>query len=141
MRTKRIAYWTTTGLVALAFIAGGLTDVARPPMVVETMKHLGYPAYMAALLGVWKLLGGAAVLSPRLPRLKEWAYAGMFFDLTGAAVSHAVSGDGGGKVATPLVLLVLTLASWALRPTARKVQAAVPSEVDSRRAAPVRLAA
>jgi uncharacterized membrane protein YphA (DoxX/SURF4 family) len=141
MRTKTIAYWTTTGLVALAFIAGGVIDMAGPPTVLETMKHLGYPAYFALLLGSWKLLGGAAILSPRLPRLKEWAYAGMFFDLTGAAISHAASGDGGAKIATPAVLLALTLASWALRPAARKLEGAAPSVQVTRRAEPVRVAA
>ena len=141
MRTKTIAYWTTTGLVALAFIAGGLTDAAGSPMVLETMKHLGYPAYFAMLLGAWKLLGGAAILSPRFPLLKEWAYAGMFFDLTGAAVSHAASGDGASKIITPLVLLGLTVASWSLRPATRKLEGAAPGVQETRRAEPARVAA
>ena len=69
------------------------------------------------------MLGAAAVLAPRLPRLKEWAYAGMVFDLTGAARSHAAVGDAAAKVVTPLVLLALVVASWALRPQSRKLEA------------------
>jgi uncharacterized membrane protein YphA (DoxX/SURF4 family) len=119
MKTNKIAYWTTTGIVAFAFAAGGLADMSRAPNVVAGMAHLGYPAYFATLLGVWKLLGALAIVAPRLPRLKEWAYAGILFELTGAAVSHAASGDGFGKIATPLVILGIAAASWALRPTTR----------------------
>lgn len=122
MKTRTV-YWATTGLVALAFALGGAVDVAHPPNVAEAMAHLGYPLYVATLLGAWKLLGAIAVLAPRLPRLKEWAYAGMFFDLSGAAVSHAASGDGAAKVLTPLVLLALVVASWALRPAGRTLRA------------------
>lgn len=86
------------------------------------MSHLGYPAYFVALLGVWKLLGVAAVLAPRRPRLKEWAYAGFAFDLSGAAVSHLVSGDGVGQTLVPLLLLGVGLASWTLRPASRRLE-------------------
>jgi uncharacterized membrane protein YphA (DoxX/SURF4 family) len=123
MKTQKIGYWATTSLVALAFAAGGAMDLSGAPAVLESMAKLGYPAYLASLLGVWKLLGVAAVLTPRFPRLKEWAYAGMFFDLSGAAVSHAASGDGMGKLATPLVLLSLVLVSWSLRPEGRTLKA------------------
>jgi len=88
------------------------------------MSHLGYPVYFAALLGVWKILGGLAILAPRMPRLKEWAYAGMFFDLTGAAVSHGSVGDPPARILTPLAILVLVIASWALRPKSRVLRAA-----------------
>jgi uncharacterized membrane protein YphA (DoxX/SURF4 family) len=87
------------------------------------MTHLGYPPYFMTILGVWKILGGIAVLLPRTPRLKEWAYAGMIFDLTGAAFSHAASGDPAGKVIAPLVLAGLVAASWALRPEGRVLKA------------------
>jgi uncharacterized membrane protein YphA (DoxX/SURF4 family) len=123
-RSNTIAYWATTGLTAAAFGMGGAVDLARGADVVAGMQHLGYPGYFAAILGVWKLLGALAILAPRLPRLKEWAYAGMFFDLTGAAVSHAASGDPIAKIATPLVILGLVAASWALRPQSRKLVAA-----------------
>jgi DoxX-like family len=69
--------------------------------------------------------GGVTLLAPRLPRLKEWAYAGICFDLTGAAISHAASGDGAGKVTTPLVLLAVAIASWSLRPQSRRLAAAL----------------
>ena len=98
---RTIAYWVTTGLVAAMFVLGGVMDFGRSPQVVEGMAHLGYPGYFAALLGVWKVLGAIALLAPGFPRLKEWAYAGIVFDLTGAAVSHAASGDDVGKIVTP----------------------------------------
>ena len=123
-RSNTIAYWATTGLTATAFAMGGLVDLARGADVAAGMQHLGYPLYFASILGVWKVLGALAIVAPRLPRLKEWAYAGMFFDLTGAAVSHASSGDPIAKIATPLVILGLVAASWALRPQSRKLIAA-----------------
>ena len=88
----------------------------RVPTVIAGLIHLGYPAYLATILGAWKLLAVAAILAPGLRRLKEWAYAGLFFCLTGAAISHTVSGDGAGEIAVPLVLLVLILLSWFLLP-------------------------
>jgi hypothetical protein len=71
------------------------------------------------ILGIWKLLGGATLLWPGLPRLKEWAYAGILFDLTGATISHLAMGDGVRHAVTPLVIAALALASWALRPPGR----------------------
>jgi uncharacterized membrane protein YphA (DoxX/SURF4 family) len=129
MKTRNIGYWAATGLVAFAFVMGGVADLTRSPDVLAGMAHLGYPAYFAIILGVWKVLGGAALLAPGLPRLKEWAYAGIAFDLTGAAASHAAMGDGAGKVVVPLVLLALAAASWALRPEGRILRApeAAPS--------------
>jgi DoxX-like family len=85
------------------------------------MTDLGYPGYVALILGVWKLLGGVVVLAPGLPRLKEWAYAGMIFDLTGAAASHAAVGDPAVNIATPLIIAVIVMASWALRPASRRL--------------------
>lgn len=123
MKGKVIGYWAATGLIALAFVAGGLGDVMRSPAVMEGMAHLGYPAYFALILGAWKILAAPALLVPGFPRLKEWAYAGIFFDLTGAAVSHAALGDGAGKVLTPLFLLGIAAASWALRPEGRTLRA------------------
>lgn len=119
MASRTIGYWATTGLVAAAFAFGGAMDLVRPPDLVAGMAHLGYAPYFLLVLGTWKLLGAAALLAPGLPRLKEWAYAGMIFDLTGAAISHAAVGDPAGKVVTPLVLAALVVASWALRPASR----------------------
>ena len=123
-RAKTIGYWAATGLAALAFISGGVLDAARGEQVRGIMSHLGYPLYFAALLGVWKILGGLAILAPRMPRLKEWAYAGMFFDLSGAAISHGSVGDPPARVVTPLVILAVVIASWALRPKSRVLGAA-----------------
>ncbi len=114
-RTKKVFYWLTTGFAALALTAAGATNLMRAPQIVATMVHLGYPSYVATILGTWKLLGVLAILAPGFPRLKEWAYAGFFFDLTGAAISHAASGDAVGVVIVPLVLLVAVMASWTLQ--------------------------
>jgi hypothetical protein len=121
---KRVTgYWVATGLVAAALLAGGIAEVTSAPSVVMTMSALGYPPYFVVILGIWKVLSVPALLSPRLPRLKEWAYAGIFFDLTGGAASHLISGDPLGRVATPLVLLLIAAASWALRPPSRTLGA------------------
>jgi uncharacterized membrane protein YphA (DoxX/SURF4 family) len=120
--TRRIAYWVTTGLTAFVFLSGGVAEIARPGFVMEGMAHLGYPAYFVTILGVWKVLGGVAVLAPRLPRLKEWAYAGMLFDLTGAAASHAAVGDAAGRIVAPLIISGIVAASWALRPESRRLR-------------------
>lgn len=129
MKQRNIPYVVSTALVVLAFALGGIMDLNPGPDMLAVLKHLGYPEYLAPLLGVWKLLGAAAIAVPKLPRLKEWAYAGMMFDLTGAAVSHAAVGDPASNVITPLVLLGLVAASWALRPESRRLAAPVaPSE-------------
>jgi len=116
---RRIAYWITTALAAFVFLSGGAADLARPSFATEGMVHLGYPVYFMIILGVWKVLGGVAILIPRFPLLKEWAYAGMFFDLSGAAASHAACGDPAAKIATPLMILAIVIASWALRRESR----------------------
>jgi uncharacterized membrane protein YphA (DoxX/SURF4 family) len=121
MNKRYIAYWAATALTAFVFLSGGLVDIARPSFAVEGMTHLGYPIYFMVILGVWKVLGGIAVLIPRIPLLKEWAYAGMFFDLSGAAASHASVGDPAAKIATPLLLLGIVIGSWALRPQSGKL--------------------
>ncbi len=126
MKTKA-PWWITTLLAAGAFALGGAVDLAHGEQMTTGFAHLGYPAYLLTLLGLWKLAGAAAITAPRLPRLKEWAYAGMLFDLTGAAFSHAASGDGVAEIATPLALLAIVIASWALRPADRKLAAAAPA--------------
>lgn len=116
MEPKILAYWATTVLFSLAMTGSGVADVLLLPELAEGMAHLGYPTYFTQLIGVWKLLGVVALLTPRFPRLKEWAYAGFFFDLTGAAISHAAVGDGLMEVLTPLILGSFGLASYLLRP-------------------------
>ena len=121
---RKVLYLATTAFAAIALTAIGVADVVRVPAVIQGLTHLGYPAYLATILGIWKLLGVAAILAPGLPRVKEWAYAGLFFTLTGAAVSHAASGDPLGNIAFPLVLLGVVMASRALLPARKAVIAA-----------------
>jgi uncharacterized membrane protein YphA (DoxX/SURF4 family) len=129
VNAKTIAYWVTTALTALVFLGGGVADVLQPADLVKGMTDLGYPTYVTTILGVWKILGGFAVLAPRLPRLKEWAYAGMIFDLIGASASHAAVGDPAGKVATPLIILGIVMASWVLRPESRTLRDAAGTPI------------
>jgi len=93
MKTKVIGYWVTTAFLAFAILSGGAAELARRRENVEGLVHLGYPLYFVAILGLWKVLAGIALLVPRFPWLKEWAYAGIFFNMTDAALSHAVCGD------------------------------------------------
>ena len=135
-RSSQISYWTATGLTVIAFTAIGIANLARAPAVLEGVTHLGYPAYLAMILGVWQLLGATALAAPVTPRMREWAYAGMFFNLTGAAASHVASGDPLAKVVVPLVLLGVVMASWALRPTGASVEKRVNPEVPTTTKAP-----
>ena len=118
-RALAVAYWTATGLVCAELVVGGIWDIARLPLVRETVAALGYPAYFLVILGVWKVLGGAALLAPRFARLKEWAYAGVVFADTCAIASHLWTGTGPGEIPVLAVLLVLTVVSWATRPPGR----------------------
>ena len=119
IRSKVGAYWIVTGLLVAELLAGGIWDVARTRHVVEVVTQLGYPAYILTIVGVWKLLAVPALVSPRLPLLKEWAYAGIFFEMTGAAVSHMACG-GGPEVIVTLVTAALAVISWWLRPQSRR---------------------
>ncbi len=125
MDARRIGFWVSTGLGTAILAFGGINEITHAERIVETMAHLGYPAWLPSLLGTWKLLAVVTILAPGLPRLKEWAYAGVFFDLTGAIVSHAVAGDGPAHLAPPIVVLTLTAISWALRSGDRKLGAAM----------------
>lgn len=118
-RVVTVTYWTATALVCAELAVGGIWDIARLPLVRETVTALGYPAYLLVILGVWKVLGGVALLAPRFPRLKEWAYAGVVFADTGAIASHLWAGYGAGEIVVLAVLLVLTVVSWATRPPGR----------------------
>jgi len=124
-RVKALAYWACTGVIAFVFISGGLAYAMAVPDVVQGVMQLGFPLYFIQLLGVWKVLGGLAALAPGLPRLKEWAYFGMFVDLTSASVASAVMGASIGAewwhMLAPLVIAAILVASWALRPASRRL--------------------
>jgi uncharacterized membrane protein YphA (DoxX/SURF4 family) len=120
-RTKTVAYWTATGLVVAELVLGGIGDVLRLPSLRESVIQLGYPTYFLVILGIWNMLGAAALLAPRFPRLKEWAYAGAFFVYSGAIVSHVITGKGMPEVWVLTALIVLTAESWALRPAERRL--------------------
>jgi uncharacterized membrane protein YphA (DoxX/SURF4 family) len=126
-RIKNIAFWTATILGPSSFVIGGVINLTGGEQAVAALNHLGYPAYFASLLGVWKLLGAIVITVPGLPRLKEWAYAGFVFNLSAAAFSHAALGDPAGNIIGPLVFLALVLTSWALRPASRKLAPPVES--------------
>jgi hypothetical protein len=132
MHARAIGYWTATTLIALETLAGGVADLARGAgmnvvggaHVAEVVTGLGYPEYLLTLLGLWKIPGALVLLAPRTPRLKEWAYAGIVFELTGAAGSHPAHRDRAREVITPLILAGLALTSWALRPPSRTLAGA-----------------
>jgi hypothetical protein len=118
---NNLAYWITTGLFAFGLTGSGLMTVSHQPPMVAAYTHLGYPIYFMTLLGAAKLAGVATVLAPRLPRLKEWAYAGFTINMVAAVISHLAAGDPVGNAVAPAVLLGLILASWRLRPADRKL--------------------
>jgi len=130
-KAKTVGYWICTVLVAFSFLSGGIVDVIKSPPALEGMTRLGYPPYFMVILGVWKVLGAIVMLLPGFALVKEWAYAGMIFDLTGAAASHLSMGDGLGAAVIPLVLTALVAGSWALRPPSRRLTSA-PVRADPR---------
>lgn len=121
--TKRnnIIYWIATVWLALGMLSTGIVQLIKMDEEVVMMKALGYPLYFLTLLGIWKLLGVVAVLAPKFPILKEWAYAGFFFAMSGAVFSHLASGDSAITFFGPCLLLVLTVVSWYFRPADRKM--------------------
>jgi uncharacterized membrane protein YbaN (DUF454 family) len=118
---RKIAYWITTGILAAVLGVLGVINLWAPPDMVAMFASLGYPEYLSGILGVAKLLAMIAILVPSFPRLKEWAYAGVTFDLVGAAWSHAASGHAFRDIVTPLLVLAVAMASWYLRPSDRRL--------------------
>ncbi|HEY7235517.1 MAG TPA: DoxX family protein [Gemmatimonadaceae bacterium] len=115
-----------TLVIGVETLAGGATDLMHGraalvsgPFVLDIITHLGYPAYLLVILGIFKVLGGIVLLAPKLPRLKEWAYAGVFFELTGAAASWTLHRDSASELLGPISLIVVAMISWALRPSSR----------------------
>ncbi|MFC5650394.1 DoxX family protein [Paenibacillus solisilvae] len=123
-RGKMIAYWTVTLLLAAAVMLSGIGQLMQYGGNLELVRNLGYPLYVLTILGIWKVLGAIALVMPGFPRLKEWVHAGIFFVMTGAALSHAFAndyGDYGFNIILPLSYAALNIASWALRPKSRKL--------------------
>ena len=121
-RYRIIAYWVTTALVIFELVLGGIWDILRVPQARDLIERLGYPPYFLVILGIWKLLGAVALVIPGFPRLKEWAYAGVIFDLTGAVASLVASGiSDPGMLVYPITMTGVAVASWALRPPSRRV--------------------
>ena len=115
------AYWTITAVVAAECIVGGTMDLFRMPPFYPMLIELGYPGYLAAILGAAKLAAAAVLLAPGLRRLKEWAYAGVVINMVGAAASQVAAHQQFGNVVPPAALAVLAILSWALRPPDRSL--------------------
>ena len=125
MKWKSISYWVITVIVAFSIGSGGAAELARLPGNVEGLARLGYPPYFVMIIGFWKVLGVMAILTPGCPRLKEWAYAGIFFNMTGAAATGLFTHSAAWHVIVDLVLAALTIGSWALRPPSRRLEGPV----------------
>src|SRR5215813_12783891 len=125
MKLKSIGYWIITGMVVFFIGSGGLAELVRVPGNIEGLVHLGYPPYFATIIGFWKVMGAIAILVPGFPRLKEWAYAGIFFNMTGAAATSLFTHSAEWHVIVDLTLAALTVASWALRPPSRRVDRSI----------------
>ena len=127
-KRNTIIYWIATIWLSTGMISTGIiqlfhaqADGALSPPGVYGIQHLGYPVYFLTILGIWKILGVVALLSPRFPLLKEWAYAGFFFIMSGAVFSHIATGHTAKDIFPAALLLVLTVVSWYFRPANRKI--------------------
>jgi hypothetical protein len=120
-KRNKIIYWVATIWLSLGMTSSGIVQLLNVKEEVDMMTHLGYPLYFLTILGVWKLLGVVTVLIPKFPLLKEWAYAGFFFAMSGAIFSHIAGGDAAIEFFGPVLLLILTVLSWYFRPADRKV--------------------
>jgi len=120
-KSKTIWYWIITGILSFCLFSGGLAQALQVQGVVQGFKPLGYPTYFISLIGIWKMLGIIAILVPGFKLLKEWAYAGLFFTMTGAVISHIASNDIHAQIIAPIVFSIFTVLSWYLRPDNRKI--------------------
>lgn len=120
-KRNKIIYWTTTIFLSIGMLAGGIQQMLQIGGYNEIVTKLGYPLYMLSILGVWKIMGVIAILLPKRPLLKEWAYAGFFFVMTGAAISHIVMKEPFAEVVPSLTLLIVIIVSWYFRPVDRKM--------------------
>lgn len=121
MKKNKIIYWIATGWLSLGMLSTGIVQIIQMDEEVQKMGTLGYPAHFLTLIGIWKILGVIAVLVPKFPLIKEWAYAGFFFLMTGAIFTHFAVGDEAVEYFGASLLLVLTIVSWYFRPDSRKL--------------------
>jgi len=120
-KRNKIIYWIATAWLALGMFSTGIVQLFKIKSETDFLAHLGYPVYFPTIIGIWKLLGVVAVLVPRTPLLKEWAYAGFFFAMTGAIASHILAGNAVNEIFPSLLLLALTVISWYFRPAERRL--------------------
>ena len=120
-KRNKIIYWIATLWLALGMASTGIVQLIEMEKEVDMMEHLGYPIYFLTIIGVWKILGVIAILIPKFPVVKEWAYAGFFFLMSGAVISHLVMGDATKEIFGPMLLIILTVTSWYFRPADRKI--------------------
>jgi len=124
-KRDKIIYWIATIWLSLGMLSTGIVQLFKlkgdGPGSLDTMIHLGYPAYFVTMLGVCKILGVVALLIPKFPLLKEWAYAGFFFMMSGALFTHVAAGNSLGEMFPSLLLLILIVVSWYFRPSDRKI--------------------
>ena len=120
-RRNKIIYWTVTIFLAIGMTAGGIQQMLQIGGYNEIVTKIGYPLYLLPILGIWKLLGVLVILVPKRPLLKEWAYAGFVFAMSGAAISHFAAGQFFSEAVPSLILLFVTLLSWYFRPAGRKL--------------------
>ena len=120
-KARKITYWIATIWLSLGMLSTGMVQLLKMKEETDFILELGYPVYFLTMLGTWKILGVIAVLIPKFPLLKEWAYAGFFFAMSGALFSHIAIGDGAQENFGPALLLVLTAVSWYFRPGDRKL--------------------
>ena len=123
-KRNKIIYWVATIWLALGMTSTGIVQFLKMKEEVDLMTRLGYPIYFLTMLGIWKILGVVTVLIPKFPLLKEWAYAGFFFAMSGAVFSHLASGSAAAEYFGPILLIVLTVVSWYFRPAERRFTSA-----------------
>jgi hypothetical protein len=120
-KRNKIIYWVSTAWLSLGMLSTGIVQLLKVESEVDNITKLGYPVYFLTLLGIWKILGVAVVLMPKFPLLKEWAYAGFFFAMSGATFSRIAASDSVNAIFPSLLLLALTVVSWYFRPADRKI--------------------
>ena len=124
-KRNKIIYWIATLWLSLGMVSTGVVQLIKLKEEADMMTHLGYPLYFLTIVGAWKILGVIAVLIPKFPLVKEWAYAGFFFVMSGAVFSHMAAGDGAKEFLGPILLIVLTVVSWYFRPESRRLRSVI----------------